>query len=90
MVTSPQDHWMKKMKNVESWKEKAERRKIGPIGDCEKKKVCLETKNFHKTLVAVCECGRLEVGRLEGGRLKEISRLGRLGGWGGRWVRRLQ
>ena len=68
-----------KVKDLESWDEKAEEKKIGPIKDCEKKKVCFETIFFHKTLVVVCECGRLEVGRLEGGQLGQRCRLGQLG-----------
>ena len=43
------------------------------------KTICLETKNFHKTLV-VGGCGSGEGGRLVGGRLGQRSRLGQLGG----------
>jgi hypothetical protein len=55
-----------KVKDLDGWDGKDKKKNFGPIKDGEGKN-CL--KIFHKTLVAVCECGRLEVGRLEGGRL---------------------
>jgi hypothetical protein len=59
-----------KVEDLESWNGQDEKKNLWTNQRLRrKKKFVFETKKFHKTLVAVCECGRLEVGRLEGGRL---------------------
>ncbi len=82
MLTSPQDHWMRKQKEFESWSEKT-RKIILDQSETEKlKKVVLKQRNFTRRWWQCVSVGGRHFGRLEGGRLGEVSQLGRLGGLG--------
>ncbi len=68
-----------KVKDLDGWNG-IDKKKILDQSKTEKeKKIVLKQNFFHKTLVVVCECGRLEVGRLDCGRLGLMCRLGQLG-----------